>query len=76
MTHSSAPASVADVQRYWDARPCNLWHSPEPVGSREYFDEVEYRYATEPYFQWMPDRLFRSFERRFGWHLLITAEAV
>ena len=39
-------------------------------------DYVEYRYATEPYFQWMPDRLFRSFERRFGWHLLITAEAV
>ena len=39
-------------------------------------DYVEYRYVKEPYFRWMPDRLFRSFEHRFGWHLLITAEAV
>jgi hypothetical protein len=23
----------------------------------------------------MPEPLFRGFERRFGWHLLITAEA-
>jgi hypothetical protein len=37
---------------------------------------VEYRYVKEPYFRWMPERLFRAFERRFGWHLLITAEAV
>jgi len=39
-------------------------------------DYVEYRYVKEPYFRWMPDRLFREFEHRFGWHLLITAEAV
>ena len=39
-------------------------------------DYVEYRYVKEPYFRWMPDPLFRAFERRFGWHLLITAEAV
>jgi ubiquinone/menaquinone biosynthesis C-methylase UbiE len=38
-------------------------------------DYVEYRYVKEPYFRWMPDRLFRAFERRFGWHLLVTAEA-
>ena len=38
-------------------------------------DYVEYRYVKEPYFRWMPERLFRSFEHRFGWHLLITAEA-
>jgi 2-polyprenyl-3-methyl-5-hydroxy-6-metoxy-1,4-benzoquinol methylase len=38
-------------------------------------DYVEYRYVKEPYFRWMPDRLFRAFERRYGWHLLITAEA-
>jgi len=37
---------------------------------------VEYRYVKEPYFRWMPERLFRAFERRFGWHLLITARAV
>jgi ubiquinone/menaquinone biosynthesis C-methylase UbiE len=38
-------------------------------------DYVEYRYVKEPYFSWMPDPLFRAFERRFGWHLLVTAEA-
>ena len=26
---------------YWNRRPCNIRHSPKPVGSREYFDEVE-----------------------------------
>lgn len=39
-------------------------------------DYVEYRYVKEPYFRWMPEPLFRAFERRFGWHLLVTAEAV
>jgi 2-polyprenyl-3-methyl-5-hydroxy-6-metoxy-1,4-benzoquinol methylase len=39
-------------------------------------DYVEYRYVKEPYFRWMPVPLFRAFERRFGWHLLVTAEAV
>ena len=42
--------TVADVRRYWDARPCNIRHSPKPVGSREYFDEVEARkYFVEPH---------------------------
>ena len=39
-------------------------------------DYVEYRYEKEPYFRWMPESLFRAFERRFGWHLMLTAEAV
>jgi hypothetical protein len=38
-------------------------------------DYVDYRYVKEPYFRWMPEPLFRAFERRFGWHLLITAVA-
>jgi 2-polyprenyl-3-methyl-5-hydroxy-6-metoxy-1,4-benzoquinol methylase len=42
--------SVDDVRAYWDARPCNLRHSAKPVGSREYFDEVEARkYFVEPH---------------------------
>jgi 2-polyprenyl-3-methyl-5-hydroxy-6-metoxy-1,4-benzoquinol methylase len=50
MTDGSAPASLDDVQRYWDGRPCNIRHSPKPVGSREYFDEVEARkYLVEPH---------------------------
>jgi ubiquinone/menaquinone biosynthesis C-methylase UbiE len=38
-------------------------------------DYVEYRYVKEPYFRWMPEPLFRAFEHRLGWHLLVTAEA-
>src|SRR5215218_5297397 len=42
--------TVSDVQRYWDARPCNIRHSTKPVGSREYFDQVEARkYLVEPH---------------------------
>jgi SAM-dependent methyltransferase len=38
-------------------------------------DYVQYRYAKEPHLRWMPQPLFRALERRFGWHLLLTAEA-
>jgi ubiquinone/menaquinone biosynthesis C-methylase UbiE len=42
--------SVDHVQAYWDARPCNLRHSDQPIGSRRYFDEVEQRkYFVEPH---------------------------
>ena len=42
--------SVDAVQAYWDARPCNVRHSAKPLGSREYFDEVEARkYFVEPH---------------------------
>ena len=38
------------VRAYWDARPCNLRHSPKTVGTKEYFDEVELRkYRVEPH---------------------------
>jgi 2-polyprenyl-3-methyl-5-hydroxy-6-metoxy-1,4-benzoquinol methylase len=37
---------------------------------------VQYRYVKEWYFRWMPHPLFRALERRFGWHLCLTAEAV
>jgi ubiquinone/menaquinone biosynthesis C-methylase UbiE len=50
MVRGSPDKSVTDVRRYWDARPCNIRHSPKPVGSREYFDEVEARkYLVEPH---------------------------
>jgi 2-polyprenyl-3-methyl-5-hydroxy-6-metoxy-1,4-benzoquinol methylase len=34
---------LGKVQEYWNSRPCNIRHSPKPVGTREYFDEVEAR---------------------------------
>jgi 2-polyprenyl-3-methyl-5-hydroxy-6-metoxy-1,4-benzoquinol methylase len=42
--------SIDQVRRFWDRRPCNIRHSPKPVGTREYFDEVETRkYFVEPH---------------------------
>jgi ubiquinone/menaquinone biosynthesis C-methylase UbiE len=41
---------VEAVENYWNARPCNVRHSQKPVGSREYFDEVEQRkHFVEPH---------------------------
>lgn len=41
---------VEQVREYWDRRPCNIKHSLKPVGTREYFDEVETRkYFVEPH---------------------------
>ena len=41
---------IETVRKYWNARPCNIRHSPKPVGEREYFDEVEARkYFVEPH---------------------------
>jgi tRNA G46 methylase TrmB len=45
-----AAKDLTEVREYWDRRPCNLRHSPLPVGSRQYFDAVEARkYFVEPH---------------------------
>ena len=44
MSVTAESTSVIDqVRSYWNRRPCNVRHSTSPVGSREYFDEVEAR---------------------------------
>jgi 2-polyprenyl-3-methyl-5-hydroxy-6-metoxy-1,4-benzoquinol methylase len=54
--------TVDEVRSYWDRRPCNIRHSPKPVGTREYFDEVEARkYFVEPHIP-----RFAQFERWRG----------
>ncbi len=54
--------SVDAVQSYWDKRPCNVRHSPKPVGTEEYFNEVEWRkYFVEPHIP-----VFAEFERWRG----------
>jgi 2-polyprenyl-3-methyl-5-hydroxy-6-metoxy-1,4-benzoquinol methylase len=53
---------IAKVSDYWNSRPCNIAHSQQPVGSREYFDEVEARkYFVEPHIP-----RFAEFERWKG----------
>ena len=42
--------SINEVKRFWDRRPCNIRHSAKPIGTREYFDEVEERkHFVEPH---------------------------
>jgi ubiquinone/menaquinone biosynthesis C-methylase UbiE len=49
-TGGFAAIPIDEVAEYWNARPCNIRHSPKPLGTREYFDEVERRkYFVEPH---------------------------
>lgn len=61
-----ADVPVERVREYWNRRPCNIRHSPAPVGSREYFDQVEQRkYTVEPH---IPG--FAEFQRWSGRRVL------
>lgn len=41
---------IGDVRDYWNRRPCNVRHSTAPIGTQEYFDQVEARkYMVEPH---------------------------
>lgn len=58
--------SIDDVRAFWDGRPCNVRHSAAPVGSREFFDQVEARkYHVESH---IPG--FAQFERWKGLRVL------
>jgi len=55
-------ASIDDVKKYWNDRPCNVRHSKKDTGTKEYFDEVEEkRYTAEPHIP-----LFADFESYKG----------
>ncbi len=57
---------IARVKEYWNARPCNVRHSPAPVGSKQYFEEVEAR----KYFVEYHIPRFAQFERWRGKRVL------
>lgn len=60
------PATIDQVHQYWNTRPCNIRHSPKPIGTREYFDEVEARkYFVESHIP-----RFADFERWRGKRVL------
>lgn len=57
---------VERVRDFWNRRPCNIRHSPKPVGSLEYFEEVRRRkYLVEPH---IPE--FADFTRWAGRRVL------
>jgi 2-polyprenyl-3-methyl-5-hydroxy-6-metoxy-1,4-benzoquinol methylase len=50
LDQSFADVPIDRVREFWNARPCNIRHSPKTVGTREYFDDVEQRkYFVEPH---------------------------
>lgn len=62
----SIQPDIQTVQSYWNARPCNIRHSTQQIGTKEYFDEVEKRkYFVEPH---IPE--FAQFERWRGKRVL------
>jgi len=41
---------IEEVEDFWNARPCNLRHGIAPIGTKEYFNQVEARkYKVEPH---------------------------
>lgn len=57
---------IDQVRSYWNARPCNIRHSDKTVGSKEYFNEVEWRkYFVEPHIP-----AFADFEKWRGKRVL------
>jgi len=58
----NSTSTIERVRSFWNQRPCNIRHSAKPVGTREYFDQVEARkYFVEPH---IPS--FAQFERWKG----------
>jgi 2-polyprenyl-3-methyl-5-hydroxy-6-metoxy-1,4-benzoquinol methylase len=50
VAHNFSTVSIDTVKQFWNQRPCNIRHSTKPIGSKEYFDEVEQRkYFVEPH---------------------------
>src|SRR5215467_2066614 len=57
---------IESVREFWNAHPCNIRHSPQPVGTRQYFDDVERRkYFVEPHIP-----VFAEFDRWKGKRVL------
>lgn len=43
-------ATIEDVKKFWNDRPCNVRHSSKEVGTKEYFNEVEKKkFCAEPH---------------------------
>ncbi len=56
---SNEMINIEEVNRYWDKRPCNINHSNKPLGSQEYYEEVERKkYKVEEHIP-----LFAEFEK-------------
>jgi SAM-dependent methyltransferase len=43
-------ATIEEVKKFWNDRPCNIKHSSKEIGTKEYFNEVERKkFFVEPH---------------------------
>lgn len=64
--NQSDSGSITAVRDFWNSRPCNIRHSSQPIGTKEYFNQVEARkYFVEPH---IPE--FAEFEKWRGMRVL------
>lgn len=57
---------IESVKNYWNSRPCNIRHSDKEIGTRAYFDEVEFKkHFVEPHI-----KSFADFKRWKGKKIL------
>ena len=43
-------ATIEEVKKFWNDRPCNVRHSSKEIGTKEYFNEVETKkFRAEPH---------------------------
>ena len=55
--------TIQHVHDFWNNRPCNIRHSSQPMGTREYFEEVTQRkYFVEPHILGFAD--FARFKKK------------
>ena len=45
---TASPGLLGRVRDYWNARPCNIRHSKQPVGTREYFGTISFGKQWSP----------------------------
>jgi ubiquinone/menaquinone biosynthesis C-methylase UbiE len=66
MNTNDSSISIDQVKEFWNNRPCNIRHSNKPIGTIEFFEEVEQRkYFVEPH---IPS--FANFEKYAGMRVL------
>lgn len=61
--------TITRVRDYWNAPPCNTRHSPKPLGTRKYFDQVEAR-------EYFVNRIFRDPLMNSTTHTVLNTDVV
>ena len=73
ITYTFTRPAVRDLLERHGLRVTEMW--VDHIFPYRVPDYVQYRYVKVWYFRYLPPRIFRWLERRFGWHLCVTAQA-